>query len=369
MEENTSAVTEFPTDMTSAFAEEVTLHFKIRAFQKFLPIASMMLKTAALAVIIMGVVGNTLSLITLGSKHFKNTPTCFLLITLAVADTLTLLTYMLPQTADMYGLTVMSAHIVPCKMFYFIQTVAGQSSSWTLVMITGERAVSVLLPLRVHILCSYRRVVIAWIILLVVLAGMAAPILVDWDITWSNVLMKPLCQQGSEAVWLYVQWNSTIFKVFTPSVLILIGNVIIIGVLIKGAAIRKKMQNTQKADTRDRSVTIMLTLNAVAYLVLTSPRAIYFYFMVPDDFSDMIRSYEDWIIPIMLVVMDLLNQFNHAINFFLYVMTGGTFRRAFFKAMTPACLVKEKSKDDMSGSGFTSQTRYTSEGSMSTQIK
>ena len=317
--------------------EDVTLNFQVRAHQKYIPIVNGIFRYCGWSIIIVAFVGNLLAVITLTSKHSKKTGTVFLMICMALADICTVLTYLLPQVMRIYNVYVMASHTVSCKVFYFIQTVAGQISAWTLVLITAERCIVVLRPLHVHSISTYKRVVIVWLVVTLTLSSLSLPILLDHDVSYSNIMQRQFCQYSEERLWVYVQWNMTVLKVFAPSALILIGACIIISTLIHGYLYRQtlKMSKTATDSNYERSVTLMLTINAIAYLALTSPKAVYAYFILPDDSADIVKSYDDWIIPVIYIVTDQLHQANHAVNFFLYLVTGQHFRRAFLAVIIP----------------------------------
>ena len=336
--------------------EDITMNFRVRAYLKYWPYVIVIFRYAGWSIVGVGVMGNMMALYTLSSKHFKKTPTTFLMKCMAVTDILTLVTYLLPQVLDIYQIFIMSSHTNTCKIFYFAKTVAGTTSSWTLVLITVERCISVLKPLQVQLICTYKRMVVAWIVMTLVISILSVPILVDFKVAFSNILQADFCQYHSESIWVYVQWNETILKIVAPTILIFLGNLVIIIVLVRGAVARRQLQVTKNTENLERSVTIMLTINAVAYLVLTSPKAIYANFILPDDSADIIKSYDDWIIPVIYLIIDHIHQLNHSINFFLYILTGQHFRRAFFKAMLPCCL-SNKYKQSQSNSDGSSQTK------------
>jgi hypothetical protein len=128
-----------------------------------------------------------------------------------------------------------------------------QLSSWTVVLLTAERVISVWLPLKCKELCSRRRVIGVWCGIFVLLCGCnlhffftfdLQPIAAD-DIPGSNETSCCDClfNESYEHFW-YDQWYwiDSIIRSFIPFGLILIGNIFIISRLSVSLHMRKSMQ-------------------------------------------------------------------------------------------------------------------------------
>src|SRR6218665_880466 len=117
-------------------------------------------------VIIIGTLGNSVSIITHQHRDFRHTATAFIFTALSCVDIATLnntlMSYFLMSAFEVY---VRTFSRFSCKIAQFIAYTLHTLSSWTLVLLTAERSISVLFPLRCKEICSKRHIIIAWVII------------------------------------------------------------------------------------------------------------------------------------------------------------------------------------------------------------
>ena len=287
-----------------------------------------------------GTAGNLMTIVVILSHHFRYHPSSIPLITMAFVDIGVLYTNLLgiwlgALTSDgvQYMRDMSSAG---CKISTFITVYLTQCSSWILVLINIDRVVSVYKPLKARTWCTRRRLAIALVTMMLVLA------LINIHIFWTakHYPKKEFdhCQydidllgaKGQEA-WLTI--DASIF-VFIPFVLIFGCNVYIISSLIRARRRRKSMDSYQgsqgQSSDNTRSITMMLITISIVFLITTSPMTLCFLF-----YDSLMQHFEGdpvgmalWYELVIYTVLVLVCYSNNALNFLLYCISGSKFREA-----------------------------------------
>ncbi|XP_052280750.1 uncharacterized protein LOC127878271 [Dreissena polymorpha] len=100
-------------------------------------------------VILLGLVGNCLSMLTWSRGSNRNKSTAVLLTCLAVTDTIVLAIPALEMWADeVFNFKLRLPHVVLCKLFAWASYFGPTMSSWIIVLVTLERFVSIWFPVR-----------------------------------------------------------------------------------------------------------------------------------------------------------------------------------------------------------------------------
>jgi hypothetical protein len=153
-----------------------------------------------------------------------------------------------------------------------------------------------------------------------------------------------------DVVW---QWVDMFLVFFGPFVIIFIGNIIIVAKIIVMYGKRQQQLNvSSKSDNKTMSTTVMLLVVSVAFLLMTSPSAVYFMGMGYKLWSleteeDMAKVYGAYSLCYILYYL------NSTINFFLYCASGSRFR----KALTSLCAKGGRYRENTSVTGiFNSRT-------------
>jgi len=110
-----------------------------------------------------------------------------------------------------------------------------QLSAWTLVLLTIERFIAVRYPFHCKIICSLRRVVVAWCVIAVVLFGADCHFFATAGII--DVVGTPVCYVFNEYIYFFVhQWYliDACLSDLVPFVVIFVGNVAILTVIAIG---------------------------------------------------------------------------------------------------------------------------------------
>ena len=287
-------------------------------------------------VLILGLTGNMLSLIVLLNKSLRNSSHTLLLCSLAVSDTILLITFLMRSwLLAAFDIDIRTGSSVICKTLLFMMYFGSHLSSWTLGLVALERLVSVAWPLQAFHYCSRRRIVIAW----VVMSGLL--LLVNGHIFWTADVISespkhPVCAFNTR----YYQFAYEIYPWIDMSVMtltfvvLLICNSVIIIILNK--ARRKRNNNMTSNGNHHHSdhvtdVTMMLTTVSLFYLLTTTPFMIHL-LGLGVDMSPKLDA-------LVSTTLQILFCTNYSVNFFLYVLSGSRFRQTLFKMC-----VKQKSE-------------------------
>ena len=284
----------------------------------------------------------------LQAKAFRGSATAFLLTALAVVDStclcVGLLHHWLIHLAD-WNLRTLSDS--SCRLHVFFTYLCVHLSAWTLVLVTAERVVSVLLPLAAPTLCSRRRLATVWFLVLLVLVllnsilhlGYTQLIPTDTGIDnqtiqhWSCDLRPDMHELLSP----FRVWGDLILSSLLPSVIIFCGNIIVLVQLSKLAKKRREMQsgNRKKNGRTNKggqhgggAITVMLVTVCLVFLLTSLPINVYLIcdkyelFTKADNMASISRQ------ELIFTALSLFYFVNNAINFLLYFISGPSFRKA-----------------------------------------
>lgn len=295
--------------------------------------------------IIFGVIGNICCFVTMQTKYFRHFRSKFALCALAVADTGVLLSSAMHQWTTAitdFELDLAEDSRGACKMVYFTSDFFVLLSVWTLVLVTIERMITVLRPHRAHILCSHKRIIFAWctIFVVLILVELYIPILYDfydlselYHINGTSIH----CDFPPEDINMLndvLYYLGLVLGSLVPSACIIVIN----GVIIRQLSRKPEDEADVLAEgvaRKGRSVTVMLVVVSVVFVVCTLPMRItdlladeLFSGYRHDDTVDAKYSFT-------ISCLSMLYFTNNAVNFILYAATGSRFRRAFLELFCP----------------------------------
>src|SRR6218665_2364945 len=311
--------------------------------------------------LIIGTFGNVLSFFTLRSCTFRKCSIAFTLSALAVVDTSVLYTTLLRQwilyLTGGYDVRVLLWSF-GCKLHFFLTYYLCQLSSWTLVVVTAERAVCVSMPFMAKTACTKSRIVGSWLLVAGVLAIINSHFLwtggypqMESLLPNNRTIVISSCFVGVRYLSFFYQmwyWLDLSLLSIIPFIFIIVGNIVITCCVFRAMKFRREQaipinpytppltqSSTISAPPSQAesfkpltSSTTMLIGISVLFLVTTTPSAIYF-----------LKS-DDWIgtdpdpetiarIRLVFTITNLLYYANNSLNFLLYCLTGSRFRRAF----------------------------------------
>ncbi len=195
-----------------------------------------------------------------------------------------------------------------------------------------ERVLLTLIPHKFHFICSAKREMI--LLLGIVLLVLALHVHGLFTLGLQDVGPSSMCYGKSEHNWYYTKLQNKLsgtLDSFAPFAIILICNLIIIYSVFR-ANRKRKDQTLGSQTTIDRqanSLLRMLLAVSFAFLLLRTPLAVAFNSLST---REQILKFLLFDTPLSLTFY-LLNSLNFAINFFLYLASGTTFRQELVSVM------------------------------------
>ena len=285
--------------------------------------------------ILLGTVGNVLSLVVMTRRTMIGSSTCFYMAVLSVADTI-LLYFGCLRTWFSYltGYDAIILSPAACKIFSFLTYFSYDFAAWVLVAMTIERFIAIHFPFKKarYTTVSRAKKVVAF--LTVMFAGINVHFFFTITVT-SKGYCNPLPEYRYFNDKVFPWIDATLYS-FLPFVLLLLFNIIIIYDNRKASFRQVGLQATtgqrlSLAQIRfNRRLTAMLLSVSLAFLVTTAPKAViiiiepytFVFFDGPSIDFQTIAKYT-----LTKAVMNFLTFGTHAINFLLYCISGQRFRR------------------------------------------
>ena len=287
--------------------------------------------------IVVGSVGNSIAAVTLQSRLFNKTPsTRFILTTLTLCEiALLFIPFLRIYLETGYDIRIRGFSSFGCKLHCFLTYITRHLSSWTLILLTLERTISVYFPFRCKQICSHRNVVCAWITLFVAMFAMNCHLF--WSVDISDFYSFPSCSPVSSWVW-FVMGPWTLINIsltdLVPFALVITGNILIISKTIRAQRARSNtMQGSLGANNKDKaklvtSTTYILILVSAVFLLTHAPNVSYFIASFFGFFSQ--QTYEhNPALQLFYAGENFVYYINCAVEFILYFFGGRKFRAAF----------------------------------------
>ncbi|KAL8565614.1 hypothetical protein ACOMHN_064267 [Nucella lapillus] len=282
---------------------------------------------------------------------------------MAVVDLITLDVYFLADwSRECLNWWIAHSHNIVCKIYVWFATQITTTSAWFLVCMTVHRAISVVWPHRVNLVCTRRKVIVALTVITVMMACTYSHYLYGFGLVPKQESGRLLCtiEQGSYAtflqgVFLHVQ---TVLYSVVPFVCLVIANGIMIWKLMTSAREADQTfaagvgggEMSKAREKAARSVTRTIVCVSVAFLVLTLPISIHQAVTYVMAETHQISVYQFAGFRFLKSLFFLMAFANHAVNFYLYCLTGKRFREEFLNIIccgkaTHSTGVVSKSKD------------------------
>ena len=308
-------------------------------------------------IIIIGSVGNGLSFLVLVRKRLRGNSLYFYLMVLTLADTLVLYVSCLKTwVRALTGFELLHVSAVSCKIIMFILLLSMHMAAWLVVLVTFDRFVSVWFPFRAATICTARRArVITACLLLAVIA-------LDVHVFWTIGLHAnpdsgedrycrprpddPFMQQPFEylklATYSFIPFGAVfalnlgiIYKITRRSTVLRRCDSIVTTTSIRTSGGGSFHSETALRDgavartLRQQRVIYMLLTLSFSWLILTAPYAIVSVIITAKLDMMSMNSFVFW-----KTFAFLTLYLNHAINFYLYCITGRKFRQEFYELFT-----------------------------------
>ena len=283
-------------------------------------------------ILLFGVPGNVVAAVVMSRRRMRRTPSALYLIAVAVADNVVLLIGLAPRWVLYLIHERLSSQDV---WFYrwrkYVYHSSGDVSVWLLTAFTVDRFIAVCFPLRVRSLCTHKRIrtvtacvtllALSWNLQFFWIFGVINGQDVDSNQTTccNKVGFTPAHEYYARNV---RPWIVNAYYNILPFLIMLFSNLAICRVMCMRRLGLNIAANHDDAKQLS-SMTCMAVGVSLAFLVLTTPAVIVYAIMlrVPQDSASRAPY------AVAHAVCDLLMFTNHAVNFYLYCLSGSRFRQ------------------------------------------
>lgn len=321
--------------------------------EPFYVLAIDLIKYCLPIIIFIGTFGNVLSFLIMVQREMRQTSTFFYLATLAVADTIVLyISAFKTWITVMTGFELLHQGPAACKISIFMTQFCVHFSAWLIVAVTVERFLAVWFPLRATTMCNLARAKFVTVMIAMIF------ILINSHVFWTaklhtfhNGQVKCVPYAYENIVCKVFPWIYLVLYSFLPVLVLLLFNSLIIVNLIKSKPLFQAMtKKDQQARCDHQKLAVCLLVISFTWIITTMPRPLYPFFLAkPTSIAAQAQAV------LIRTVCFLLMYINHAVNFFIYGMTGQRFRMELKRFLCRVHLRKQQPKPRLtfksSGSG------------------
>ena len=292
--------------------------------------------------IILGTLGNFLTIIVLTRPKSRNSSTAIYLTALACSDLLVLYTGLLRQwIKHVFDMDVRELSETGCKLHVFLVYLGTQLSSWLLVAVTSERFIGVWCPHRVKTGCTTKTALIVIVLIVVSLALLNVHWLYGmgtYRVVIENVTFTLDCYSVYDEHYDFLSftwpWIDLCVFCLVPFSVLLVGNIsIILKVIYSKHKTRKQIAPQQSAvakkmkkDNKTSQLTLMLMTINIVFFVCALPISIYL-IGEPHWLETIDTAHEHAVLILWWAVVNIFMYTNHTINFIMYFLSGSRFRQ------------------------------------------
>ena len=163
-------------------------------------------------IFLLGVFGNVMTLVIMRRMMSSDTDSAtfpLYFASMASVDLIYLFTMVLPEWVSLtFQYRLLEQHRVVCKVFTWLYTGTGTVGCWYIVLLSLHRAVSLVWPHRVNVMCTRRVVVVLLLTVTVVLAAVYSHYLYGFDLLDPSLDTSRGCLMEDEA---YIQFVVEVF--------------------------------------------------------------------------------------------------------------------------------------------------------------
>ena len=286
--------------------------------------------------IVLGLLGNTFTIIVMRSKRFQHSSTGVYLTALALSDLAFLLMFPFVKGAfmDLFNGDIRSLSVTGCRLFFLMYRGTKISSSWYVVLVGIERFLVVWFPLKAKTLSNKRIALIATTVVTTAIFTFEASRTGNTNIIDGVCLPFFKTPETEKLQTAFVATSTTIYSLIPTAILITV-TPLTVWKLVQQQKRRQELTNNAGND-ETLHVTVMLLSVTIAYLalvtVISMTHAVAFFMGKVLLFS------KDPSIIMFLEIAQIMEQLNYVINFFLYVISNAAFRNHVIYMLKCQCL-------------------------------
>lgn len=288
-----------------------------------------------------------------------NPATSVYLTALALSDLAVLYFELFLQTwlPTQFDLKITDLYSGFCVINPYLAQVSSALSSWFLVAITAQKAISVIFPLRINVLCTNKKSVLVVCSLTgIILLAYSHMFFISW--TDENISEKSssFCQyRGDYYMYFYMfvwSWADLLIASVVPSVLLLVSNGVLVKKLLTSVReARESLSAGHASWVNDRekqasSLSVMLVIMSSIFLLLALPDRVFvliYPFLSSDYFPISCFIYH---------LLRLMHVSNSVVHFYLYCLRAYKFRAEMMKMMPFCRKVKRIPGDSITAKTF-----------------
>ncbi|XP_069119812.1 probable G-protein coupled receptor 139 [Argopecten irradians] len=293
-------------------------------------------------IVAIGLPGNLAAVVTICNMRPLTSSSMYMVV-LAIADIVNLILKILYLQLTLHN--VQMGHS-GCKVMFFFGTFFMHYSNWILVAMTIERFLAIWFPLKVSELCTRSRAAMVMGIIAVPLLALNLHFFWSTLEVWDDYYSWD-CQFQSDFEFFMTKlwyWIDGAAYSLIPFIILVIFNILIIVGIKRGhRGVVSKIDKTRMTEKmkQQQQITIMLVTVSLVFVILTMPNCVFFIFQNYWNYTETLHEYARYFLFYQLVFV--LSDFNHAINFYLYFLSGKKFR-AKFHAIICICRRKKISR-------------------------
>lgn len=273
-------------------------------------------------IFLIGVVGNFLAGLVMRRKAFRETTASVYLPLMAVADTILLVTGIPHEWFDWFNVDMNSW---VCKWHKAVFYTSGDVGIWTIVLFTFDRFIAVCFPLQKRRFCVRQRAIVAWCVALLCCLGKNMHVFwtrgEEQDTNGEILLHCGFVLNYIDFEYFVRPWIVFALIIVTPFCILLSLNCLIVRSLLSSQRMRAGSVQSNRNMISFRQITFMCLSVSFTFLVCIAPSIV-----LVIGKPHWKRGKKNLAYDIAKVINNLLVYFNHAVNFFLYCMTGEKFR-------------------------------------------
>ena len=297
-----------------------------------------------------GVINNGLMLAVMQRPNQRNLSVSVFMSALAVADSIVLILDFINNWINFVsGVHLKSSSHAFCQIYNFVFTTAYTYSAWLVVCVSMERFIVVWYPLRAKLICTVRRSIIVVCVVPVLCAVFHSYNFIIWEISEDGV-----CDLDADYSYFSGQiypWLNAVVYSYLPVAILLCSNGALIYKLVKAGQMRKTM-GAERLDTM--RITVSVVVICVSYILLTVPLTLFYAILF--SLSQFIQRQPA--MELARTIILILGLSNHAINFFLYVITSAKIRHEIMAMLGRHAVSKGATKSGSQGTVSTLSTDY-----------
>ena len=293
-------------------------------------------------IILLGIVGNLISLNVFMTKSIRKVSSSFYLIVLSISDLVVLLVYVFLEWLDrglpfLPGRVTVSVIAIPgiCRVFLYLSYASRFISAWLIVMFTGERYIGVCRPLQKRRICTHafaRRMVLGLVVLSLVLC-IYKPALSGVDVTGKVMLCTTL--KDHQFVSFILDTVYAMSTTIIPFLVITSFNCMIIKQLCIRSRLSRQMESPSGSKVLRLEITLIMLVISSCFVLVTLPYFVTWFSQFLS--SKYVRGFDNATHKDRVNANHLRNVryvtktiyfLNFSMNFFLYSVTGTHFRQA-----------------------------------------